>query len=455
MTFTRTSLTLSVAIALAACGTTGTANAAPETEANSTTASAPLATNYADRIEVQKFVEQLNAKYDYPKAELLKAFAQAERMDTVLRQLERDKPDPNFKKNWTTYRSRYIEPLRIKAGVEFWKKNAATLSRATREYGVPEYIIAGIIGAETIYGRYMGDHSVFDVLTTLAFDYPRRSAEYKEFLEEYIILTRENKMPLRSVKGSYAGAIGIPQFMPDSWRDYGVDFDNDGKVDLRNSTADAIGSVANFLKTKGGWQKGLDVIYAVQFDSKPKVADALKLPIEPSKTIDELKAYGISSPESIPANVKLALIDLPNGDNPAQYVLGSKNFYAITRYNKSYMYAMSVYELGAAVKKSYDAGGASTAPAKPVNKPASNVAPAKTTSASAGAAKTTVQKPVAKTAEKTTGKTTNKASTGATSATNTSTKSATTPKTTVKPSTAGSTAAKGVDPKKTKSIVNP
>ena len=346
MSLTRTAL--SIAIVLTTFGTALSAHAAP---ASSSDAGA----NYAERSDVQKFVDKMYDKYGYPKADLLKAFSQAERMDTVLRQLERDKPNPNFKKNWTTYRSRYVEPIRIKAGVAFWQKNAATLNRATREYGVPEYIIAGIIGVETIYGKYVGENNIFDVLTTLAFDYPRRSAEYTEFLEEYIILTRENKMPIRSVKGSYAGAIGIPQFMPDSWRDYGVDFDGDGKVDLRNSTADAIGSVANFLKAKGGWQKGLDVVYDVKFSDKPKIDKALKLPVEPSKTISELKDYGISSPEAIPADVKLSLIDLPNGDNATQYVLGSRNFYAITRYNKSYMYAMSVYELGAEVKKAYDA----------------------------------------------------------------------------------------------------
>ena len=415
MSLTRTTLALSISLMLAACGTLGIANAAPD--ARNT---ASIGNDYAERTDVQQFVNHINSKYGYPKADLLQAFSQTERMDTVLRQLERDKPDPNFKKNWTTYRSRYIEPMRIKAGVDFWKRNASTLSRATREYGVPEYIIAGIIGAETIYGRYMGDNSVFDVLTTLAFDYPRRSAEYKEFLEEYIILTRENKMPLRSIKGSYAGAIGIPQFMPDSWRDYGVDFDGDGKVDLRNSSADAIGSVANFLKNKGGWQKGLDVMYAVKFDQNPRIADALKLPIEPSKTIGELKEYGISSPENIPADVKLSLIDLPNGDNPTQYVLGSKNFYAITRYNKSYMYAMSVYELGAAVKKAYDAGivttpkTAASAAAPVAKKPASSTATASTTASK-------------------------------TSATS-STKTAST--TSTKTSVTGSSAAKGVDPKK-------
>lgn len=310
--------------------------------------------NYAERADVRAFVDQLNGKYDYPKSELLKAFANAERMDTVLRQLERDKPNPNFKKNWSVYRTRYVEPIRIKAGVAFWQKNATTLARAAREYGVPEYILVGIIGVETIYGQQMGNNNVFDVLTTLAFDYPRRSAEYKNFLEEYIILTHENKMPLRSVLGSYAGAIGIPQFMPDSWRDYGVDFDGDGKVDLRNSTADAIGSVAKFLKEKGGWQRGLDVVYNAKFtNNAPNIADALKLPVEPSKTLAELRDYGITSPDTVSTNTKLSLIDLPNGDAATQYVLGTRNFYAITRYNKSYMYAMSVYELGMAVKRAY------------------------------------------------------------------------------------------------------
>lgn len=308
--------------------------------------------NYAEREDVKKFVQSMNDKYDYNNDELLKAFGNAEKLDTVLNQLEKDKPNPNFKKNWANYRSRYIEPIRIKAGVSFWNKNAAALSKATKQYGVPEYIIAGIIGVETIYGRNMGDSNVFDVLTTLSFDYPRRSAEYRNFLEQYIILTKENKMPIRSVKGSYAGAIGIPQFMPDSWRDYGVDFDGDGKVDLRNSAADAIGSVANFLKQKGGWIAGQDVVYNAKFDNDtPKITELLAQPVQPSMTIKQIKEFGVRSNEMIKPDVKLSLIDLPNGDKATTYVLGSQNFYAITRYNKSYMYAMSVYELGSAVMK--------------------------------------------------------------------------------------------------------
>ena len=306
--------------------------------------------NYAERSEVKKFVQMMHDKYDYNQEDLLKAFGNAEKLDRVLAQLEKDKPNPNFKKNWEAYRKRYIEPIRIKAGVNFWNKNAATLSKATKQYGVPEYIIVGIIGVETIYGQYMGESNVFDVLTTLSFDYPRRSDEYKNFLEEYIVLTKENKMPLRSVKGSYAGAIGIPQFMPDSWRDYGVDFDGDGKVDLRNSTADAIGSVANFLKQKGGWVNGLDVVYNVSYlNDAPKIKDLLAKPIQPSMTLKQIKEYGIGSDDVIKPDVKLSLIDLPNGDKATSYVLGSQNFYAITRYNKSYMYAMSVYDLGSAV----------------------------------------------------------------------------------------------------------
>lgn len=308
--------------------------------------------NYAERKEVKSFVQLMNDKYDYNQDDLLKAFANAEKLDTVLRQLERDKPNPNYKKNWETYRSRYIEPIRIKSGVDFWNKNAAVLTKASKKYGVPEYILVGIVGVETVYGRYMGDTNVFDVLTTIAFDYPRRSEEYLHFLEQYIILTKENKMSLRSVKGSYAGAIGWPQFMPDSWRDYGVDFDGDGKVDLRNSSTDSIGSIANFLKQKGGWITGLDVVYNTKFDNDaPKIKELLEQPIQPSLTIKQIKEYGVGSPEMIKSDVKLSLIDLPNGHKATTYVLGSQNFYAITRYNKSYMYAMSVYELGSAIMK--------------------------------------------------------------------------------------------------------
>ena len=357
-TFKKIALAVLMTTAFSGCATAQNNNSnKPTFTSTATEASYDLrgVNNYAARSEVKAFVKMMSEKYGYAPDELLKSFAKAEKMDTVLNQLERDKPNPNFKKNWEAYRKRYIEPVRIKAGVNFWNKHASTLTRAAQQYGVPEHILVGIIGVETIYGQYMGDTNVFDVLTTVAFDYPRRSDEYKKFLEEYIVLTKTNKMPLRSVTGSYAGAIGIPQFMPDSWRDYGVDFDGDGKIDLRNSNADAIGSVARFLKEKGGWQRGLDVIYNVKFTDNPDIAAALKLPIEPSQTLTQLKKYGITSPDTIPVDVKLSLIDLPNGDNPAQYVLGSKNFYAITRYNKSYMYAMSVYELGAAVKKAYDA----------------------------------------------------------------------------------------------------
>ena len=325
--------------------------------------------NYAERSDVKKFVQTMHDKYGYDSAELLKAFDSAEKHDKVLAQLEKDKPNPNYKKNWEVYRSRYIEPIRIKAGARFWDKHADTLTRASKKYGVPEYIIVGIIGVETIYGQYMGETNTFDVLTTVAFDYPRRSDEYKNFLEEYIVLAKENKMPLRSIKGSYAGAIGIPQFMPDSWRDYGVDFDGDGKVDLRNSTADAIGSVAHFLQQKGGWIANEPVVYNVEYlNDKPKLKELLEQPIQPSLTLRQISEYGVGSDAAIKPDAKLSLIDLPNGDKATLYVLGSQNFYAITRYNKSYMYAMSVYELGSSVM-----AARGTSSSKASSKPATKI----------------------------------------------------------------------------------
>ena len=329
--------------------------------------------NYAERSDVKKFVQSMHDKYGYDSAELLKEFDNAEKLDKVLAQLEKDKPNPNYKKNWGVYRSRYIEPIRIKAGVDFWNKNADTLKRATQKYGVPEYVIVGIIGVETIYGKYMGETNVFDVLTTVAFDYPRRSDEYKNFLEEYIVLARENKMPLRSIKGSYAGAIGMPQFMPDSWRDYGVDFDGDGKVDLRNNTADVIGSGAHFLQQKGGWIANEPVVYNVEYlNDHPKLKELLEKPIQPSLTLRQINEYGVGSDAAIKPDAKLSLIDLPNGDKATLYVLGSQNFYAITRYNKSYMYAMSVYELGTSVM-SARGSSSKTISSKPASKSATKV----------------------------------------------------------------------------------
>ena len=266
-------------------------------------------------------------------------------------------PPAGVAKNWQVYRSRFVEPLRIKAGVGFWQAHSETLKRAQAETGVPVEIIVGIIGVETIYGQQTGNLRVLDALATLAFDFPtshprsvERSAYFKGELEQFLSLTQRTGRDPLTVKGSYAGAMGLPQFMPSSWVKYAIDFDGDGVVDLFGSPADAIGSVANYFQAFG-WQSGLATHYPVTFDAPTLNMEALMAPdILPTFTVASFQAKGaVLNGAALQHTGNLALIELQMGDAPPIYVAGTDNFYAITRYNWSSYYAMAVIELGRAV----------------------------------------------------------------------------------------------------------
>ncbi|MDE2418707.1 MAG: lytic murein transglycosylase B [Burkholderiales bacterium] len=270
-------------------------------------------------------------------------------------------PPVGAPKNWTLYRSRFIDPVRIRAGVKFWQANAELLQRAQDETGVPASIIVGVIGVETIYGQQNGNYRVMDALSTLAFDFPaahprarERSAFFLSELEQYLTLTARTSTNPLALRGSYAGAMGMPQFMPSSWVKYAIDFDGDGRVDLFNSTADVIGSVANYFKAFG-WQRGIPTHYAVQFDSSTLDMPALMAPdILPTFTVAGFVSKGaLLDAQGMQHPGRLALIELQNGDAPPQYVAGTENFYVITRYNWSSYYAMSVIELGNEVAAAY------------------------------------------------------------------------------------------------------
>jgi len=260
-------------------------------------------------------------------------------------------------KNWQVYRSRFLEPARIKAGVKFWQDNRASLARAQQETGVPAEIIVGILGVETIYGAQMGHFRVIDALATLSFDFPashpralERSAYFRSELEQFLSLTQRNSLNPLTLRGSYAGAMGMTQFMPSSWVKYAVDFDGDGKVDLFTSPADAIGSVANYFKTFN-WQPGMPTYYPVSFDASKLDLDALLVPdILPTFSVASFTAKGaVLQGIGLQHQGPLALVELQNGSAPASYVAGTENFYVITRYNWSSYYAMAVIELGQAV----------------------------------------------------------------------------------------------------------
>jgi membrane-bound lytic murein transglycosylase B len=258
------------------------------------------------------------------------------------------------RKNWAAYRGRFIDNFRVDAGLRFWQENRESLARAEQEYGVPPEIIVGIIGVETIYGRQMGDFRVMDALTTLAFDHPpnhpraaQRIEYFKGELEQFLSTQhRRGADPLVPL-GSFAGAMGMPQFMPSSWVRWAVDFDGDGNIDLRTSTADAIGSVASYFKGHG-WQAGMPTHYPVRFDAERVDLDALLAPdILPTFKVESFTAKGAVLEGAAREHTgPLALVELENGEAPATYVAGTENFYAITRYNQSSYYAMAVIELG-------------------------------------------------------------------------------------------------------------
>ena len=262
-------------------------------------------------------------------------------------------------KNWAAYRARFIEPKRVQAGVQFWERHQTLLKQAEQAYGVPPWLIVGVVGVETFYGQHTGNFRVLDALSTLTFDFPKehpRATERQTFfskeLAQFLVMTSKEKINPTKLKGSYAGAMGLPQFMPSSWANFAVDFDGDKHIDLFNNPADVIGSVANYFKAFQ-WQPDMPTHYSVKFDSTLLDMDALMAPdILPSFSLANFVAKGaILEDEALQHKGPLALIELLNGDAPPSYVAGTENFYAITRYNWSSYYAMAVIDLGQAVAR--------------------------------------------------------------------------------------------------------
>jgi membrane-bound lytic murein transglycosylase B len=311
---------------------------------------------YATRADVLREAEDIAARRDLDIEWVRQAIGQARLLPNVARLMT---PAPRgTPKNWRVYRSRFIDPVRIRAGVRFWQDHRETLERAEQEFGVPAEIVVGIIGVETIYGQQTGTFPVIDALATLAFDFPQahpraaeRSAFFKAELEQLLTLSHRTNTDPHRWRGSYAGAMGMPQFMPSSWVRFAIDYDGDGQVDLLNSADDAIGSVANYFKAYG-WQPGLPSYYPVAFDPARVDMDTLMAPdILPTFSVASFTAKGaVLDGAALQHAGQLALIELQNGTEPAQYVAGTENFYVITRYNWSSYYAMAVLELGREVK---------------------------------------------------------------------------------------------------------
>jgi membrane-bound lytic murein transglycosylase B len=345
---------LSMALMLAALGLAAAPASAQKTSQK--TSGQRNGIPYAGRDDAMQFADEVAARRNLDRDWVRATVGAARLLPNVPRLML---PAPTgTPKNWAVYRSRFIDPVRIAAGVRFWRDNADTLARAEATYGVPPEIIVGIIGVETIYGRNMGSFRVIDALATLSFDFPQahpRAAERQAFfrgeLESFLsIESRTAENPLAPV-GSYAGAMGMPQFMPSSIARYAVDFDGDGRIDLVRDPADVIGSVANYFKSFG-WQPGRPAILSVSFDETRLQKAVLLAPdIVPSFSTDSFMAAGAVLPDGAQHyGGLLALIELQNGADPPSYVAGTKNFYVITRYNWSSYYAMSVIELGREVQ---------------------------------------------------------------------------------------------------------
>ena len=304
--------------------------------------------DFQDNPDVQVFIDNMVKQHQFNRQQLETLFAQAEKREDILEAIARpaEKTKP-----WYEYRKIFLTPKRIEGGVDFWKENADILQRAGKQYGVDPAIIVAIIGVETRYGGNTGSYRVIDSLSTLAFAYPPRSKFFRSELEQFLILAREEDVDTRTAKGSYAGAMGYGQFIPSSYRAYAVDFSGDGKRDLWNSLDDIIGSVANYFH-RHGWQAGEPVANKVT-SSTSIAATQISKKLKPGKkTAGDFASEGITSTPPLPDQQPVALLKLEQSDKP-EYWLTSKNFYVITRYNRSPLYAMAVYQLSEAIQDAY------------------------------------------------------------------------------------------------------
>lgn len=299
----------------------------------------PAFADYSQHALAKDFIDEMVNQHGFKREEVVQWLARAERqqsiLDAIARPAEKAKP-------WKDYRKLFVTNDRITQGVAFWRDHAATLARAERESGVPAAIVVSILGVETRYGRNTGNYRVLDALTTLSFDYPPRADFFRSQLVEFLLMAREQKLAPDRILGSYAGAMGFGQFMPSSYRKYAVDFDGDGEIDIVNDIDDAIGSVANYLKSYG-WQRGAPIVSKAMV-KEPLPDGLLRETLEPVTTLLDYKRKGITPLLALPDDTLAALFML-EGDSGFEYWLALNNFYVITRYNRSQLYAMAVLQL--------------------------------------------------------------------------------------------------------------
>ncbi len=295
-------------------------------------------------VSQDEFIAQMAKRHDFDLDSLTKVLKQTIVSQTILNAISR----PAEKKlTWHKYRKIFIQEKRIRQGVAFMQNNQTKLTEAEKKFGVPAEIITAIIGVETFYGRIAGSYRVVDALNTLAFHYPKRADFFRSEFEQFLLLAREQGFDPLSLKGSYAGAMGLPQFISSSYRHYAIDFDGDETIDIWNNPSDAIGSVANYF-VEHGWQKGKPVTVKVEVEGN-NFKQALDGGLEPDINKTDLDRLGIKSTSTYEKNEKLKLFEFEL-ENENEYWLAHKNFYVITRYNHSSLYAMAVYRLAMEIK---------------------------------------------------------------------------------------------------------
>ncbi|PKO58476.1 MAG: lytic murein transglycosylase B [Betaproteobacteria bacterium HGW-Betaproteobacteria-13] len=303
--------------------------------------------SYAEREDVQAFITDLSARHGFDAEQLSRTIGQAQKLPRVISLIT--PPTKRGVRSWERYRSRFIERIRIERGLDFWDEYAPILQAAEERYGVPAEIIVAIIGVETVYGRHTGNFETLSALTTLAFDYPPRADLFRRELEQLFLLAREQGREPTSYSGSYAGALGYPQFLPSSMRAYAVDFDANGMIDFEDNPLDAIGSVANYLHAHG-WQPQAPVAVRARLSLDASPDPLVAAGIEPTLSADTLRDAGIMAADGEAVTAPVTLVDLETPGADVEYWLGYRNFYVITRYNRSSFYAMSVFELAQTIR---------------------------------------------------------------------------------------------------------
>lgn len=300
--------------------------------------------DYRYRKDVEEFIETVAASSDYSEQQLIELFSAVKHQRHLFERM--DKPAEKLK--WFQYRKIFLTEKRISKGKKFWNTHRDLLAKIEKTYQVPAEIIVAIVGVETFYGAYKGKSPVFDTLVTFAFDYPKRAAFFTRELEQFLLLAKEQGLDIRGVKGSYAGAMGMPQFISSSYRNYAVDFDGDGSANLFESLPDVLGSVANYFK-RHGWKPGQAITFPLEKTANAQPA-RLKPGMKPGYDWKDFQAAGLKADRVPDDMARLALLKL-DLKNDAEYWAGLNNFYVITRYNHSPLYAMAVYQLSQSLKQ--------------------------------------------------------------------------------------------------------